>query len=227
MAVKGRTMTPLQSIITQVEQARLSVSPHHIVKLVAVSKNVDANAVKILYSQGQRAFGENRVQDMKTKADELIDLPLEWHFIGRLQTNKINALLDLSPSLIHSVDSLSLAHAINERARVKNKKVDILLQINAAREETKAGVLIEEAHERYEQIMQECECLSLQGVMTIGAHSDDTKLITQSFEVTRKIFDDLSKFHPTICSMGMSGDFETAIRCGSNMIRVGSALFDV
>jgi pyridoxal phosphate enzyme (YggS family) len=219
-------MSPLQKIIADIEHARLSVSPHHIVKLVAVSKNVDSGAVEALYNQGQRAFGENRVQDMKTKVDYLVDLPLEWHFIGRLQTNKINALLDLSPSLIHSIDSLELAHAINERAKVKNKKVDILLQINAAREETKAGVMVENALEVYEQIAKECDCLALQGVMTIGAHTDETKVITKSFEATRKIFDDLAHFSPTVCSMGMSGDYKEAIKCGSTMVRIGSALFD-
>lgn len=218
-------MTSLERIIEDCEKARLRVSPHHIVKLVAVSKNVDSEAVESLYHQGQRAFGENRVQDLNSKSLSLHDLPLEWHFIGRLQTNKINHLLDLNPFLIHSIDSFETAWAIQQRASVKNLTVNALMQINAAQELSKAGVEPQKALETYAKIVELCPALNLKGVMSIGAHSDEENLVTKSFVETRKIFDELHSYQPTICSMGMSGDFVHAIECGSTMVRIGSALF--
>lgn len=216
----------LDTVIENIERARLSVSPHHIVKLVAVSKSVGTSAVRSLYEQGQRAFGENRVQDMASKCRALDALPLEWHFIGRLQSNKINALLDLDPFLIHSVDSLDVARAIDERAGRRGVRPRILLQINAACEVTKAGVDPREAADVYAAIAQSCPNLLLDGVMTIGAHTEDRQSVQKSFETTRAIFDRLAPFAPSVCSMGMSGDYDLAIRCGSTMVRIGSALFE-
>jgi len=211
-------------VLQRVEKARIQTSEYSIIKIVAVSKYSTSKEVKKLYSIGQRAFGENRVQELKQKMSELEDLPLEWHFIGRLQKNKINHLLELAPSLIHSCDSLELAHEINKRVK-DNKKIAILLQINSAKEESKAGVMPEAAKEIYHQIQQECPNLLLKGVMSIGAHSEDKKEIQKSFETTYKIFEDLKPLGASICSMGMSNDFELAIKCGSNMLRLGSILF--
>lgn len=222
-------MTPLEQkrhfdhIIERVEKARLRVSDHHIVKIVAASKYVDAEAIKSLYEIGQRAFGENKVQDLINKSEQLEDLPIEWHFIGTLQKNKINHLLNVRPHLLHSIDSIELAHALNERLERDNMSLRALVQINSAYEESKSGFLPEEINEKYAQIMQECPRLQLQGVMSIGAHVDDTALIRKSFETTRRIFETLP--NASVCSMGMSGDFELAIECGSTMIRLGSILF--
>jgi len=211
-------------VLQRVEKVRLQTNEYSIIKIVAVSKYSSSEEVKKLYLVGQRAFGENRVQELKQKMSELQELPIEWHFIGRLQKNKINHLLELSPSLIHSCDSYELATAIDKR--VKNgKKVSILLQINSAKEESKAGVMPEIAKEIYLKIKEECPNLLLKGVMSIGAHSNDKKEIQKSFEITHKIFSDLKPFGATICSMGMSGDYELAIKCGSNMLRLGSILF--
>jgi len=210
-------------IIERVEKARLRVSDHHIVKIVAASKYVDAEAVKSLYEIGQRAFGENKVQDLITKSEQLEDLPIEWHFIGTLQKNKINHLLSVRPHLLHSIDSVELAHALNERLERDDMTLRALVQINSAYEESKSGFLPEETSEKYAQIMQECPRLQLQGVMSIGAHVDDTVVIRKSFETTRRIFETLP--NASVCSMGMSGDFELAIECGSTMIRLGSVLF--
>ncbi|MEW5832648.1 MAG: YggS family pyridoxal phosphate-dependent enzyme [Campylobacterota bacterium] len=210
-------------IIERIEKARLRVNDHHIVKIVAASKYVDANAIRDLYAIGQRAFGENRVQDLLVKAEALDDLPIEWHFIGTLQKNKINHLLSLNPYLIHSIDSLELARALDERLEREGKTMRALVQVNSAREESKSGFAPEEFPERYAQIAQECPRLKLQGIMTIGAHVDDPALVRKSFETTRSLFDRLSG--ASVCSMGMSGDFELAIECGSNMVRLGSILF--
>jgi hypothetical protein len=210
-------------IIERVEKARLRVNDHHIVKIVAASKYVDAEAIKSLYAIGQRAFGENKVQDLLSKSEALDELPIEWHFIGTLQKNKINHLLSVRPHLLHSIDSLELAHALNERLEREDRTLRALVQINSAYEASKSGFLPEEINEKYLQIMQECPRLQLQGVMSIGAHVEEPAIVRKSFETTRRIFETLPK--ATVCSMGMSGDFELAIECGSTLIRLGSILF--
>ena len=214
----------IDSIIERVEKARLSVSGHHIVKIVAVSKYSDAQEIRSLYEIGQRAFGENKVQDLTQKAQELYELPLEWHFIGNLQKNKINHLIKADPFLFQSLDSLELALELDKRLEINATKMDALLQINSAYEESKSGVMPEVALEIYEQINSTCKHINLKGVMSIGAHTEDKKIIQKSFETTHKIFSELRD--ATICSMGMSQDFELAIQCGSNMVRIGSLMFN-
>lgn len=217
-------MTKLEIAIEKIEKARLAFSTHHIVNIVAVSKYTDSEAIKALYLEGQRAFGESRVQDLETKSASLDELPIDWHFIGRLQTNKINKLLDVGVSLIHSVDSYEMAVEIDKRAVIKNTTPKILLQINSAREEVKAGVMPEMAIDEYLKI-SELENVKLRGVMSIGAHVDESEVVKKSFETTYEIFDGLKKHGATVCSMGMSGDYELAIRCGSSCVRLGSVLF--
>lgn len=213
----------VDTVVERIEKARILVSEHHIVKVVAVSKYVDDTAVASLYRIGQRAFGENRVQDLKTKTEALEDLPLEWHFIGSLQKNKINQLIALDPFLMQSLDTVELAEALNQRLDVQGKTMECLLQINSAKEATKSGVMPEHAKDIYANIKETCPHIHLKGVMSIGAHTDDQTIIRQSFETTRDIFEHLDD--ATICSMGMSGDFELAIACGSNLVRLGSVLF--
>ena len=215
----------LDEIITKVEGARLRISEHHIVKIIGISKYSTSADVKTLYEAGQRAFGENKVQDLKQKMEELDELPIEWHFVGTLQKNKINNLIDLNPTLIQSLDSLDLALELNKKLEAKNKKLSALLQINSAYEDTKSGVMPEVAVEVYKQIIELCPNIILKGVMSIGAHVEDEKIIKESFKTTKKIFDEVVPFGAKYCSMGMSSDFELAITCGSNMIRVGSTLF--
>jgi len=212
----------LNELIQKVEKARLEVNEHLIVKIVAVSKYSNSGAVKKLYNEGQRAFGENRVQVLEEKINDLNNLPIEWHFIGNLQKNKINKLLKLNPFMIQSINSLELAKDINKRA---TKPIRCLLEINSAKEETKEGLQPELAIDIYNEILETCPNINLQGVMTIGAHSENEKEIIKSFELTYSIFEKLQNKGAKVCSMGMSNDFELAIKCGSNMIRVGSALF--
>ena len=212
-------------ILTNIENVRVRVNQHQIVKIIAVSKSVDAKAIEDMYNIGQRAFGENRVQDLKSKVLELEKLPIEWHFIGRLQTNKINALIDLNPSLMHSCSSLDMAKEIDKRLGVKGKTMNLLLQINSAHEEQKAGVNPELAIDIYDEILATCKNINLKGVMSIGAHSEEEKLIKKSFELTHSIYDNLENRGAKYCSMGMSGDYELAVECGANMLRIGSVLF--
>jgi len=214
----------IDDVIRRVESARLKVSDYHIVKIVAVSKYSTADEIQKLYKIGQRAFGENKVQDLKAKSEELSELPLEWHFIGNLQKNKINNLLDINPALFHALDSLELAQELQKKLQAKNKTLDCLVQINSAKEESKHGLMPESACGIYKQIQDECPNINLKGVMSIGAHSDDKEVIKESFETTYEIYKQCAG--ATICSMGMSGDFELAIECGSNMVRLGSILFN-
>lgn len=212
-------------ILTTIENVRVRVNQHQIVKIVAASKSADVRMIEAMYNIGQRAFGENRIQDMSDKVSALEYLPLEWHFIGRLQTNKINQLIDLNPSLMHSLSSLELAKEMDKRLHVKGKTMPVLLQINSAYEEQKAGILPEAALETYEQIVFTCKNLELKGIMSIGAHSEEQKVIQKSFEMTYRLFETLQPKGAKYCSMGMSGDYELAIECGSNMLRLGSILF--
>jgi len=214
----------LDKVIWNVEQARMMVSEHHIVKIVAVGKYSTIEDIATLYSLGQRAFGENQVQQLSLRSDELEDLPIEWHMIGTLQKNKINQLIALHPSLFQSLDSLELAKALNDRLVTANKTMNCLLQINSANEDTKSGVNVDEAIEIYSTIQKTCPNIKLKGVMCIGANSEDIDKVKESFIITKEIFDQLEG--ASICSMGMSGDYELAIACGSNLVRIGSSIFD-
>ena len=224
---KEQLRANLDKVIWNIEQARIGVSEHHIVQLVVVGKYTELENIQTLYELGQRAFGENQVQQLESRVKALEALPLEWHMIGRLQKNKINKLLDLDPWLLQSLDTIELAEALQKRLEAKDKRLYTLLQINASGEESKAGFAPKEAIERYLEIKERFDRIELQGVMTIGAHSEDQKVVAKSFETTYKIYDALKKEGAIICSMGMSGDYELAIKCGSNMVRIGSALFEV
>ncbi len=214
----------LERILRRIERARLAYSPHQIISLIAVSKYQSTEQIRALYECGQRAFGENKVQDLRAKIESLDDLPLEWHFIGNLQENKINTLLSLNPTLLHSLDSIKLALALQKR--LGEQKIRALLQVNAANEESKSGVSVESAKEIYEHICATCPNIKLEGIMSIGAHSDDRALIERSFRLTRDVFDSLKGSGAKILSMGMSGDFEIAIAYGANLVRIGSKLFE-
>jgi len=214
----------IDDVIRRVEFARVRVSGHHIVKIVAISKYSTCSEIEKLYNIGQRAYGENKVQDLKSKSIKLEELPLEWHFVGNLQKNKINNLLDINPTLFHSLDSLDLAYELQKKLEAKGIILDTLLQINSAKEDSKHGFMPEVAKDMYEKIQKECPNINLKGVMSIGAHSEDKSVIKNSFDVTYDIYKELD--NATICSMGMSGDFELAIECGSNMVRLGSIIFN-
>ena len=218
----------LERILRRIERARLAYDAHQIISLVAVSKYQSVDSIRALYECGQRAFGENKVQDLRLKAEALDDVPLEWHFIGTLQENKINALLALKPSLIHSVDSLKTAQAIQKRLQTHlgEAKVRALLQINAANEISKSGVSVEAAKEVYNEILSACPNLIMEGVMCIGANSPNRSEIEKSFQKTSDIFHSLQDRGAKILSMGMSGDFEIAIAYGANLVRIGSKLFE-
>lgn len=192
------------------------------VRVVAVSKYVGIGEIQALSKYGFTEFGENKVQDLARKCEALRGQNLSWHFIGTLQSNKINLLLRQKPILWQSCNSLTLAKAVNQRL---SYTLDTLIEVNSANETSKSGLNADEAVDAYLQIKHECPNLRLCGVMSIGAHSENELEIAKSFEKTHKIYENLQKHGAKLCSMGMSGDFELAIKCGANMVRLGSVLF--
>jgi len=225
MLSKERLRANLDEVIWNIEEARVSVSEHHIVKLVTVGKYSKVENIETLYHLGQRAFGENQVQQLEKRKDILVNLPLEWHFLGNLQKNKINKLIELRPSLMQSLNSIELALELNKKLDIKEKKLNCLMQINSSNNNNQSGINPEMAKDLYQEITESCPNINLKGVMSIGANGVDDIEIKDSFETTYKIYESLEQDGANICSMGMSGDYKLAIKCGSNLIRVGSALF--
>lgn len=196
-------------------------------KLVAVSKSVDIDALTELASFGQLDFGENRVQELERKIKGLAGISadysrLRWHFIGRLQSNKINALLALRPALWQSCESVDAALSVEKRL---SYELPCLIQINSANESSKQGASLNEAVDIYHEICERCKLLKPVGVMSIGANNSDERVIAKSFEDTYKVFESLQKHGAKICSMGMSDDWRIALKCGSNMLRLGRILW--
>ena len=192
------------------------------VRIIAVSKYTTDEKIMALHNLGHIEFGENKVQDLARKKAELSD-KIQWHFIGNLQKNKANMLIRTKPIMWQSCVSYDMAKYLDDRL---DYELPTLLEINVANEDSKAGISPEIAIEEYLKIQQNCKNINLQGVMCIGAMSDELGKIIKSFELCYKIYDDLRKNGATICSMGMSSDYEIAIKSGSNMIRLGSVLFN-
>jgi hypothetical protein len=200
------------------------------VKLIAVSKTKPLEDIQSLYNEGQRVFGENRVQELCAKY-EALPKDIEWHLIGHLQTNKVKYIAAFV-SLIHSVDSLSLLTEINRQALKHNKHVDCLLQFHIASEETKFGLNLLEAEEILaSEAFKRMQYIRIVGVMGMASFTENISLIREEFKNLKNIFDLLkTRFFQTEgsfneISMGMSGDYELAIEEGSTMVRIGSLLF--
>ena len=217
------------SIADNLRQIRATLPPEG-VELVAVSKFHPAEAIAEAYEAGQRSFGESRANELKAKAEALPD-DIRWHFIGHLQTNKVRPVVAIA-SLIHSVDSPRLLDAIdNEAARI-GRPIDVLLQIHVAKEETKFGFLPDELIDFLTpELVASLKAVRIAGVMGMASNTDDLDRITADFQAIRKVFDTLAAgvmapYHGfNIVSMGMSHDYLTAVNEGSNMVRVGSAIF--
>lgn len=215
----------LTKLIENIEAERLKYSAHHIIKLIAVSKYASLEQIIALYNAGQRAFGENKVQDLKAKMQGAENLPIEWHFIGTLQENKINALLALKPTLFQALDSLKLAESLQKRLEANNQTLNCLLEVHSSAESSKSGFGIEVAVDSYLKIQDSCKNIRLKGIMTIATNSNDKKIQDICFKKTKDIFDSLNKNGAEILSMGMSGDYKVAIANGANMVRIGSEIF--
>ena len=194
------------------------------VTLVAVSKTKPNAAIMEAYDAGHRVFGENKVQDMVAKSEELPS-DIQWHMIGHLQTNKVKYIAPFV-SLIHGVDSLKLIKEIDKRAAQNNRIIDCLLQIHIAEEETKFGLSDIEAT----QVLAYAKHLKnvrIKGLMGMATNTRDESIVRNEFAGLKELFLKFQSVseHLQIISMGMSTDYEIAIEQGSTMVRVGSAIF--
>jgi hypothetical protein len=200
------------------------------VKLVAVSKTKPVSDILIAYNSGQRCFGENRVQEILNKKD-LLPADIEWHLIGHLQTNKVKSVVQFI-SMIQSVDSFRLLSAINSEALKVNRIVDCLLQIHIAREETKFGFSLNELHEAIASPeFKSLGNVRLCGLMGMATLTTDNDQIQREFRFLADCFTTLKERyfsespHFREISMGMSGDYQIALKEGSTMLRIGNLIF--
>ncbi len=203
--------------------------PEH-VKVVAVSKTQPPGIILKAYAAGQRCFGENKAQELINKAP-LLPSDIEWHFIGHLQTNKVKQIIPYV-TMIHSVDSLKLLREINRYAAMAHKRIRCLLQFHIATEETKYGLSYEEAAEILKTPdLEMLDHVEIAGVMGMATFTDDKEIVTAEFHTLHQIFHQLKSSFFTgnegfkELSMGMSDDYQVAVREGSTIIRVGSILF--
>lgn len=199
------------------------------VRLGAVSKFHPAEAIEEAYGAGQRVFCESRANELEEKSRRL-PADIEWHFIGHLQTNKVKTVVGHAHT-IQSVDSERLMKAIDTEACKQGKKPEVLLQLHVAAEETKYGLTREEALALAEKAAASYPNVTIAGVMGMATNTDSTERIERDFETIRQVFDELKEgvmkdnesFR--VVSMGMSHDYETAIAKGSNLVRIGTAIF--
>ena len=199
------------------------------VTLVAVSKTKPIPDLMEAYDAGQRIFGENKIQEMADKW-EAMPKDIEWHMIGHVQTNKVKFMAPFV-SLIHGVDSLKLLEEINKQAKKNDRIIDCLLQIYIAEEETKFGLDEEELHEILASTtFQEMKNIRIVGLMGMATFTENQNQIKKEFTHLKSIFDKLRQRRDAMhcvstLSMGMSGDYQLAIECGSTMVRIGSSIF--
>ena len=214
----------MPSIKNNIQQIKSEIPTS--VTLVAVSKTKSNEAIIEAYNGGQRIFGENKVQELAQKHE---DLPkdIQWHLIGHLQTNKVKYIAPFV-QLIHAVDSLKLLKEISKQAIKNERIINCLLQVKIADEESKFGLSFLDT----ENLLNNNEIKELKGVNIIGlmgmsTNTSDKNQIENEFNNLKQFFEQLNTQHPTLntLSMGMSGDFQLAIKQGSNMIRVGSTIF--
>lgn len=199
------------------------------ITLMAVTKLHTVDEINEAIDAGATDIGENKVQELLSKYEDV--KPVRWHLIGHLQTNKVKQIID-KVVMIHSVDSLHLAEEINKRAGNAGLVMDILIEINVGEEETKTGIQAEELMDLAKKITDTCENVRLRGVMCIPPYGEDPEVSRKYFRETRELFEKLQQlglpedraFIDTL-SMGMSGDYETAVEEGSTIVRVGSAIF--
>ena len=192
--------------------------------LIAVSKTRTIQEIQEAYNSGQIKFGENRVQEIVNKQSRLPD-DIEWHMIGHLQKNKVKYIARFI-SLIHSLDRISLAKEIDKQAKKEDRIINCLIQIKISKEDSKFGIKIEDFEDFYKSL-KTYKNLNITGLMGMATFTNDTEIIDEEFKMIKRIYDDVastdSKFR--VLSIGMSDDYNIALKNGSNMIRIGSKIF--
>ena len=193
------------------------------VKIVVVSKTRSKKEILDIYNNDHRDFGENKVQEILEKHEKL-PKDIRWHFIGHLQTNKVKYIIPFI-SLIHSVDSLKLLKEINKRAKAKNKIINCLIQVKIANEESKYGFKINEISDVM-NYASELEHILIKGLMGMATNTDNNNLINKEFKLLNSEFKKYKSKIFNVLSMGMSNDYKLAINNESNMLRLGSIIFE-
>jgi pyridoxal phosphate enzyme (YggS family) len=193
------------------------------VKIVVVSKKRSKKEILGIYNKDHRDFGENKVQEILEKYEKL-PKDIRWHFIGHLQTNKVKYIIPFI-SLIHSVDSLKLLKEINKRAKAKNKIINCLIQVKIANEESKYGFKINEISDVM-NYASELEHILIKGLMGMATNTDNNNLIDKEFKLLNTEFKKYKSKIFNVLSMGMSNDYKLAINNESNMLRLGSIIFE-
>ncbi len=227
--VAAQIRSNLASVNERIESACAAAGrPPDEVRLLLATKTVDAPRVRVAIEAGADLVAENRVQEVRPKYEALSDLDYERHFIGHLQSNKINALVPYV-SCIQSLDRLSLARKLQKRLEREGETRDVLLQVNTSREDSKFG-LEPDALEDFVTEVSRLDALRVRGLMTIGLFTDDLELARPSLRLLRELRDrvremNLDGVEMAELSMGMSGDLEVAIEEGATIVRVGSAVF--
>jgi len=219
----------LQNIYANIESAAKSNGRSlSDITLVAVTKTIDEDRIKELISLGVKNLGENKVQELVAKQEALSEYDINWHFIGNLQTNKVKYIVG-KVSLIHSVNSIKLANEINKQAEKINIIQDILLEINTSGENSKIGLLKEDAISIVEQVAN-LPNINLKGLMTIAPYVEDSQKNKIYFESLKEILVDINSvrndnINMSFLSMGMTNDYEVAIEAGANIVRIGTGIF--
>lgn len=219
----------IDEILKRVESAAKKVGrdPEEIT-VIAVSKTVSADKAREAIEGGLKNLGENRVQELTSKYIQLQDSDVKWHMIGHLQKNKVKYIID-KVEMIHSLDSLELANEINKRAKQHNITAKVLIELNIGGEESKFGISINSIYD-FVKSMEQFENIIVLGLMTVAPYSEDPENIRWVFRKMKEVYDNLSKKHyknvtMNYLSMGMTNDFEIAIEEGSNIVRIGTAIF--
>jgi hypothetical protein len=196
------------------------------VQLVAVTKAVGTEEIRILYDFGLRDFGENRIQQALARMESLSDLDIRWHMIGRLQTNKARKAAGAF-HLLHSLDSIRLGFALDRAAQAQDCMIDTLVEVNVCREEVKAGFDVNELEAALAEV-RKLEHVRLQGLMTMAPLTDNPEEVRPVYRGLRELRDRLNEQCGRALrhlSMGMTQDFEVAVEEGATMVRIGTALF--
>jgi len=196
------------------------------VQLLAVSKRQSLDKIRAAMALGQMDFGESRVQELVAKAHEMQGSGVRWHMIGSLQTNKVRDLLAVPDvALLHSLDRWRLAAALERELASQDRQLDVLLQLNAAREEQKHGVAPEDAEAFLRDAMAQCPHLRVRGIMAMGPLTGDAKPVFEECARVRAALQAAVGLELPVLSLGMTGDLAEAAAAGSTMVRIGTGVF--
>lgn len=219
----------IDDIVKRIEDTckKVGRNPNDIT-VIAVSKTVESERAREAVEAGINNLGENRVQELVKKYDELKDLDIKWHMIGHLQKNKVKYIIDKTV-LIHSVESLSLAEEINKRAEKNNLIANVLVELNIGEEDSKFGIKEESVYD-FILSLEKFENIRVLGLMTVAPFCENPEDVRWVFKKMKNIYDEISTMNlrnteMKYLSMGMTNDFEIAIEEGSNIIRIGTAIF--